>query len=159
MDIYLMQHGAALDKEEDPQRPLSPAGIEQVRSAAAGMKILGLAFDLIAASPKRRSQQTAALVAEGLRYPYSDILTTEALLPKAEPGEILALLADEKPAGVVLLVGHLPHLAVFASRLTGGAELEFENAGLVGLAQAQERSPIKSVLPHRFLRALTAGKP
>ena len=158
MDVYLMQHGAALDKEEDPQRPLSPAGVEQVRSAAAGMKALGLTFDLIAASPKRRSQQTAALVAERLRYPYSDILTTAALLPKADPGEIMVLLADEKPAGVVLLVGHLPHLAVFASRLTGGAELKFENAGLACLEQAAERSPVKSVLPHRFLRALAAGK-
>lgn len=158
MKIYLMQHGEALTGEQDPQRPLSSAGIEQIKTAAQGMRMLGLRFDLIMASPKRRSQQTAALVAERLRYAYSDILTTETLLPKADPAELLALLAGEEDAGSVLLAGHLPHLAALARHLSGGGEVEFDHAGLVCLAGPVEPARIEAVLPHRFLSALTAGK-
>ncbi|NIQ97903.1 MAG: phosphohistidine phosphatase SixA, partial [Desulfuromonadales bacterium] len=33
MEIYFMQHGQAVGKQEDPARPLSRAGIEQVQLA------------------------------------------------------------------------------------------------------------------------------
>lgn len=132
MDVYLMQHGLSLSEAEDPERPLSPAGVVQVKASAQGLKALSLSFDLVAASPKRRAQQTAALVAEALRYPYSDILTSESLLPNADPSAVLALLEREPDDSRVLLIGHLPHLPNLAALLCGAPVL-FENAGLVGL--------------------------
>lgn len=136
MQLYLMQHGLALSKEDDPERPLSPAGVDQVRESAAGIRQLRLSFDLIAASPKRRAQQTAALVAEAVRYPYSDILTTEALLPQANPEEVLTHLESEADDSRILLVGHLPLLEVLAARLLGGGQIAFEQAGLCLLEKA-----------------------
>ncbi|NIP26414.1 MAG: hypothetical protein GWN81_17525, partial [Phycisphaerae bacterium] len=85
MKLYLMQHALAYSAEEDAERALKPEGIEQAKRAARGIKILGLAFDLILTSPKRRAQQTAALIAEAVRYPYSDILATDAVLPNESP--------------------------------------------------------------------------
>lgn len=130
MKVYLMQHALAYSSEEDQERPLSPAGIDQAKAAAKGIKRLGLSFDLIVASPKRRAHQTAALVAEGVRFPHSDILTTEAVLPQAPPQEVLELLKKESQQSSVLIVGHMPHLGKLSSQLLQGGEILFENAGM-----------------------------
>lgn len=130
MKLYLMQHALAYSAEENSERPLSPTGIDQAKAAARGIKRLGLNFDLIIASPKRRAQQTAALIAEGARFPYSDILTAEAILPDRLPQDLFALLQKESTDSHILVVGHLPHLAKLASDLLRGGELLIENAGL-----------------------------
>ena len=130
MKVYLMQHALAYSSQEDQERPLSPAGIDQAKAAAKGIKRLGLTFDLIVASPKRRAHQTAALIAEGVRFPHSDILTTEAVLPQSQPQELLDLLQKELPQSSVLVVGHMPQLGELSSQLLQGGEILFENAGL-----------------------------
>ena len=132
MRLYLMQHALAYSTEEDAERPLNPDGVKQAKQSASGIKRLGLVFDLIMTSPKRRAKQTAALVAEQVRYPYSDIMTTEALLPDRTPAELLELLQKESTDSRILIVGHLPHLALLANTLSGG-DLVFENAGLTCL--------------------------
>jgi len=132
MRLYLMQHALAYSAEEDAERPLNPDGVKQAKQSARGIKRLGLVFDLIMTSPKRRAKQTAALVAEEVRYPYSDIMTTEALLPGRTPAELLELLQKESTDSRILIVGHLPHLALLADTLSGG-DLAFENAGLTCL--------------------------
>jgi len=130
MKLYLMQHAFAYTASEDPERPLSPAGISQAKAAARGLKRLGLEFDLIITSPKRRAHQTAALIAEAVRFPYSDIMTTETVLPDHLPQDLLTLLQNEPVDSRILVVGHLPHLAKLASALMQGGELLFENTGL-----------------------------
>lgn len=130
MELYLMQHALAYPAEDNAERALTPAGIDQAKATARGIKRLGLSFDLIIASPKRRAQQTAALIAEAVRYPYSDILTTEAVLPDRQPDQFLNLLQKESTDSRVLVVAHLPFLTGLASSLIGGGELLFENAGL-----------------------------
>ena len=130
MKLYLMQHALAYPSSEDPERPLNPEGISQAKATAKGIKRLGLSFELVIASPERRAHQTAALVAEAIRYPHSDILTTEAALPGKEPQELLDLLQREPSDSRVLLVGHLPHLEKLARQLLQGGELLIENAGL-----------------------------
>ena len=130
MKLYLMQHALAYPTEENAERPLSPAGIDQAKAAGRGIKRLGLGFDLIVTSPKRRAQQTAALIAEAVRYPYSDILTTETALPDRAPQELLDLLLKEPEASHILVVGHLPQLAKLTGDLMQGGVLLIENAGL-----------------------------
>lgn len=130
MKLYLMQHALAYSSEEDQERPLSPQGIDQAKAAAKGLKRLGLSFDLIVTSPKRRAHQTAALIAEKVRFPHTDILTTEVVLPQRPPQELLDLLQKESPESRVLVVGHLPHLGQLSTQLLHGGELLFENAGL-----------------------------
>ncbi len=131
MKVYLMQHALAYSSAEDSERPLSPAGIDQAKAAAKGIKRLGLSFDLIVSSPKRRAHQTAALVAEGVRFPHSDILTSETVLPDRQPQEFLELLQKEAPESSVLVVGHMPHLGTLSAQFLQGGDIVFENAGLV----------------------------
>jgi len=141
MQLYLMQHGLAFSQQESPERPLSPEGVTQVRNSAAGIRQLQLRFDLIAASPKRRAKQTAALIAEAVRYPHSDILITEALLPKADPEAILAILDHEAPDSRVLLVGHQPLLGALTCHLLGSATITYEQAGLCLLERPEVAAP------------------
>ena len=130
MKLYLMQHALAYSAEEDQKRALSPAGIAQAKSSAKGIKKMGLTFELIVTSPKRRAQQTAALVAEAVRYPYSDIQNTDTVLPDQSPQGLLELLQKESTESQILVVSHLPYLANLARELMQGGEVLFENAGL-----------------------------
>lgn len=140
MKLYLMQHALAYSAAEEPERPLNLEGIVQAKAAARGIKRLGLAFDLIVASPKRRAHQTAALIAEGVRFPYSDILTTSTALPEHPPEGLLELLYREPPESRILVVGHLPQLAKLAASLMQGGTLQIANAGLACFDLDQSRA-------------------
>ncbi|BCR06753.1 hypothetical protein DESUT3_38220 [Desulfuromonas versatilis] len=137
MELYLMQHGQAVAKEEDPEQPLSREGVEAIKASAAAIRRMGLHFDVIIASPKRRSRQTAALVAEAVNYPYSDIVETELVKPMTAPGETLKFLQQYLGEGAVLIAGHLPSLGEIASSLLSDGSkvhLHFENGGLCHLS-------------------------
>ncbi len=138
MELYLMQHGLALPTEDDPEQPLSREGVVQMQTAGRALKRLGVVPDLLACSSKKRSRQSAALIAEGVNFPYSDILESDLLLPLTPPRESLRLLRrnGEDGAGAILLVGHLPSLAEIASLLLGNGSrvrIHFENGGLCRL--------------------------
>jgi phosphohistidine phosphatase len=136
MDLYLMQHGQALSEAEDPGRPLNREGVAQIQASAAAMKKMGIVLDAIFHSPKKRSKQTAALVAEAVNFPYSDLVETEAVAPAAPARETLAFLHRFRDHRAVLIAGHLPSLGEIASALlTDGSKvhLHFENGGLCRL--------------------------
>ena len=50
MELYLMQHGLAVPESEDPERPLSAAGTQQIESGAKAMARMGVRIDVFAAS-------------------------------------------------------------------------------------------------------------
>ncbi len=155
MKLYLMQHALAFSAEEDKERPLTPEGIAQAKAAAKGIKRLGLTFELIIASPKRRARQTASLIAESVRFPYSDILISDALLPAAEPQALRDLLHAEPAASAILVVGHLPQLAQLAKDLLPGSNLLFANAGLVCIEiDESQPSGLRSMLTNQQLALL-----
>jgi phosphohistidine phosphatase len=118
MKLYLMQHGEARSKEEDPDRPLSAKGQEDVEFVSAfAAKHLNLSIKQIMHSGKTRAQQTAELAAEQFRPPRG-ILETGDLEPMADAAVWAKRLkeADDN----MMLVGHLPHLSKLASILLCG---------------------------------------
>ena len=54
MKVYLMQHALAYPSEEDQERPLNPAGIDQAKASAKGIKRLGLACFEVSSSHSAR---------------------------------------------------------------------------------------------------------
>ncbi|NVK42542.1 MAG: phosphohistidine phosphatase SixA [Oceanospirillaceae bacterium] len=149
MDIYLMQHGLALDKEADPERHLSDAGLNAVRRVANRAAELGLELGTIYHSGKARSQQSAEMLAEALnRRELVDFLA--GLNPKDPVVPYLDWLQQRSAEGVaaLTLVGHLPSLARLTALLVTGSEgqsiVAFENAGLVKLIPDPDRE-------HRYL--------
>ena len=137
MDIYLMQHGAAVAEAEDPARPLSAAGRDAVERVAARVQAAGLQVDRCLHSGKLRAEQTATVLAAALG---ADVQIRDGLNPGdpvAPFADWLAHQAQREPDGSIAIVGHLPFLDRLASLLVGGAEdthaVRFQNAALVRL--------------------------
>jgi phosphohistidine phosphatase len=133
MEIYLMQHGPNLSKDEDSEESLSPEGETQISKAAQAIKKMGLEFDVIIASPKKRSQQTAALVARTIGFPVDSIVETEKVKAMTPAEETIRYLEEFQGKQSVLIAGHLPSLAEVASfLLTSGsrATIQFERGGI-----------------------------
>lgn len=127
--IYFAQHGLAVDKSSDPERPLSEAGIQQTQSVADQLCISNIPVSRIFHSGKLRAAQTADIVASGL-----SITTCAAnnLSPNDDIHLLIPALQNE-----TLYVGHLPHLDKLCNYLLTGTEdagiLEFKNSGVICL--------------------------
>lgn len=133
MKIYLMQHGLAVSESENPERPLSAAGQDQIQTSAGAIRKMGLRFDVIIASTKKRSKQTAEIVAGCLGYPLEQIVESESVNPLALPEDAVETIARFKDKNTILVVGHLPSLGKIASSLLFEADrvgIHFENGGL-----------------------------
>lgn len=117
MYLYLVRHGKAKPKDEDPERPLSEAGSETVRRVAAFLGECGLSVGGIHHSTKQRARQTAELLAAGggMVVPVTQVPNLEPLADVEELAESLSRATTD-----LMLVGHLPHLDRLASRLVSG---------------------------------------
>ena len=113
-----MQHGPALPKDQDPEEGLAPEGKARIQAGGNALKKLGVRFDAILSSPKKRSKQTAAIVAEQTGFPVEKIIETEKVKAMAPPADTVQFLS-ELSSGVsrVLVAGHLPSVAEIASFL------------------------------------------
>ena len=139
MQVYLVQHAEAKREEEDPQRPLTERGWQEIRRVAAFIARAGcVQVARIIHSGKTRAQQTAEVLAEYL-CPSAGVSAAEALEPLAAPQLWAARLATAQEP--VMLVGHLPHLGRLVALLLCGEEgrqpVTLQMAGVVCLARAE----------------------
>ncbi len=138
MKLYLVRHGEAASKQEDPARPLTEAGARRVRRIGRFLRSAGVDVGEIRHSTKLRARQTAELIAEtmGLGALLREV---PGLEPEAEVDRLAESLAAE--SGDVMLVGHLPHLDRLASLLVAGdadrGAFAFEECGVVCLGRAE----------------------
>lgn len=139
MFLYLVQHAEAKREEEDPSRPLSEKGLEEIKKVALYVERLNIKASQIFHSGKRRALQTAEVLAQHLRIERG-IFETDGLSPLDGPQiwfEHLLKINED-----VMLVGHLPHLAKLASLLlTGDKEkviIDFKMGGIVCLKRFED---------------------
>ena len=132
MEIYLMQHGPALPKDQDPEEGLGSEGKERIHAGGKALKKMGVTFDAILSSPKKRSKDTAAIVAEQVGFSLEKIIETKNVKAMAPPEDTVQALSELSGAQRVLIAGHLPSVAEVASfLLTEGskAAVQFEMGG------------------------------
>ena len=133
MYIYLMRHGAALDAQENIQRPLSPEGAQAVSQVAQLLKTTAPHFSEIRHSSKLRAKQTAHIMGQDPNFT-GKVLACRGLEPMDPIDFILDSITAEPN---VLWVGHLPYLSRFLSALVVGNEdkeiVEFQPATWVRL--------------------------
>lgn len=119
MRLYLVQHGEAVSKESNPDRPLSDKGCRDVERLAAFMAKCGVQVACVVHSGKTRASQTASLLATALA-PGREVQMLQGLGPEdpAQPlaGQIGSWMSDK------LVVGHLPQLGRLVSSLIIGDE-------------------------------------
>ena len=138
--IYFMQHGLAVDKAEDPERPLSEAGIHQTKQIANILLRSKIPISTIFHSGKLRASQTADITASTLNVP------TTSETNHLSPNDDVTLLAQNLSTDNALYVGHLPHLEKIVSYLVTGNEeagiVKFQNSGIVSLVKRNMRFQI-----------------
>jgi phosphohistidine phosphatase len=140
--IYLMRHADAVSDEENPVRPLSKKGRDQVARVCAFLrKIQGFKPAEIWHSPLARSRETAQLLANGINQP-APVMLINGISPDDDPSRIAAVL--ETADIDVAVVGHEPHLGVLASLMVHGAECSgifypFPKASVLALSREGKR--------------------
>lgn len=171
MNIYILRHGEAANKEdykEDSLRPLTKDGKEIVKLVAKAIKSMQISFDVILASPYLRTRQTAEIVANTLQLSQSNgqqtnkLKYTGNLMPSTDPKkmvkEITSKYANKKS---ILLVGHEPYLSrLINSLLHANISIELKKAGLCKLeAENLNRSAtFCSLLTPKQLAAIPKAK-
>ena len=141
MKLYLIQHGEAASEEENPSRPLTEKGTEDVKKTASFLAKIGPGPLSIRHSSKLRARQTAQILAGSLG-PGCEVREVENLSPQ-DPVQNLAGELNEA-TGDLMLVGHLPHLGKLASILLTGSEsrnpVAFRQGGAVCLRRNEDRT-------------------
>lgn len=120
MRLYLVQHAECMREDEDPSRPLSEKGWEDIRRVAKyAKKFLQTQVGRVVHSGKLRAKQTAEVLAEHL-LPINGVTVAEGLEPLADP-RIWKSRVDGTIENI-MIVGHLPHLSKLAGLLLTGDE-------------------------------------
>jgi phosphohistidine phosphatase len=146
MKLYLVQHGEAVPKEVDPERPLTDSGRGAVRKMATYIaQYTDTRIDTIYHSGKTRALQTAEIFARELGL--SDkIKEGKELNPQSQPWGWVEKLSDVREN--LMIVGHLPYLKRLASLLVCQDDskkcVEFRQGGVVCLER--DESGIWSIL-------------
>jgi phosphohistidine phosphatase len=166
MQLYIVRHGIAIDREDpkcppDPQRYLTEEGVEKTGQVAKGVAALGVTADLLLSSPYVRAAQTAELFAAVLDYAKQKIRHTDLLLPGAEPSLLFRELAKDRQASSVFLFGHAPQMDdIIATALGSKRHLTSLKKAGVALIELKRISPPIGMLawlaPPKLLRR--AGK-
>lgn len=152
MDLFLIRHAIAEDGADDAARPLSDEGTKRFRQEVKGLEALGVRFDRLLHSPKRRAVETAELLAPLVDGEYE----VSALLTEAPSDKLFAQLHG----GAVALVGHEPYLSALLAWLVVGAPDEgdfvLKKGGLARLEGEPEPGGMRLValLPPKVLREL-----
>ena len=135
--VVILRHGDAVDKDVDPERPLSSRGRQQAEVVGAWLARRGVAVGEARHSGKARARQTAELVGKALGLGDGAVRSTDGLAPNDDPGAVAAELETEGTS--VALVGHLPHVQRLASLLLAGdggrVSVEFPAAGAMLLGR------------------------
>lgn len=175
IELYLMRHAIAADLGvggiiNDADRPLTPEGRAKMKQGAAGLKELGLKFNIILTSPLLRCRQTAEAVAEVLELQHR-VKIIESLAPgkafaTGEGGHAeIFLELGAYQFDRALLVGHMPDLSELASYLMAGnrnLNIEFKKGSLclVEVSSLPPRGPglLRWLMSPKQMRGLNKGK-
>jgi len=126
--VYLVQHGIAVDKELDEQRPLSDAGSAEVQKVAQQLKNSAIVINKIVHSGKLRAAQTAEIFAETLMV--DNVTELSGIKPNDDPQKMISQMTED----ALMVVGHLPNIEnVMAALLQADKNttpVKFQNAAV-----------------------------
>jgi len=142
--IYFMQHGLAVDKAVDPERPLSETGIQQTEVMAEMLRSSKTSISSVFHSGKLRASQTAEIIATTLGK------SSTSVINGLSPNDDVAILAENLNEHGAIYVGHLPHLGKIVAFLVTGNDainiIKFQNSAVACLEKENMQYHIKWLL-------------
>ncbi|QJQ95337.1 MULTISPECIES: phosphohistidine phosphatase SixA [Halomonadaceae] len=117
--LWIMRHGEAAPGFPDHERELTERGRQEVARMAQWLacQLDHLNVPRVVASPYRRAQQTAAIIARRLGTP---VTTLDCITPDDAIETAIEWLQGQATQTPMLLVSHMPWVGVMTSRLTEG---------------------------------------
>jgi phosphohistidine phosphatase len=147
LDLYLIRHGLAGQRSDDPsdaQRPLTDEGKRRTRQVAKRLVELEISVDMILTSPLTRAHQTATLLHDAGLSKALEVVGY--LAPDGKIEDWLSWLQNWRSSHQSLaLVGHEPDLSAWAEQLIYGAahdKIVLKKAGVIGLTLPEAEDPI-----------------
>ena len=143
--LYLVQHGEAVTKDIDPDRPLSSDGNDAVIRLATFLSNQGISVDRVLHSGKTRARETAEIFAKSI----AESGVTEAIsgINPNDPVEELVTYIEDLNAPT-MIVGHLPFMAKLVSQLILHSDdvalVEYQPGSVVCLNKAETNNWIVS---------------
>ena len=131
--LYLLRHAEAGPKEagQDKRRELTPGGIRDALQLGTWFREQSIVFDLVVSSSAMRAEQTAEIVAEGMKIENPRILAEDSLY-EASVRQLLDYINNiEDTCDQVLCVGHNPSISYLAEYLTKADIGDMEAASVV----------------------------
>lgn len=141
MRFYLVQHGDAVSKDIDPDRPLSDKGRLDVKKLQVFLSGHGVVVSQIWHSGKTRARETAELL-RPLLSASSEIHRRDGLAPNDAPQAFIEELhgIDED----ILVASHMPFVSRTVSQaLAGSADralIDFVPGSIAGIARHDDGS-------------------
>ncbi len=121
MILYIVRHAIAeAQGVTDAERELTKEGIERMEKAAAGLRSLGIAPEIILTSPYVRARQTAEILLDAFGAGPS-LKVTPALVPHGNRAELYREILKQDGIGEIMLVGHQPSLGKIAGEIAWGS--------------------------------------
>ena len=117
MHLTLVRHGEAASQINDlgdAGRCLTVLGRDQARATGRALRERGVAPTHAWSSPLVRAVQTAELIVSSLEF-RGALAARDDLYPDSSPGGLVAALAALPASADVLVVGHMPYMAMAAS--------------------------------------------
>jgi phosphohistidine phosphatase len=149
VNLVIMRHGEAEPQYlSDSERQLTAAGQAEVSQMADWLHHHYSAFDRIFSSPYRRTQQTAAVLAQkvagmqtsGVR---SAVELNSDLVPEGNAQlvvDFLDMLYSENPNAKILLVSHMPLVSFLVEAVTRSGQTPiFDTAGVACIEYRPQR--------------------
>jgi phosphohistidine phosphatase len=131
MELYLVQHGEAVSKEVDPNRPLTEPGRAEVLRVARTAHAAGVRVAAVCHSGRLRAQQTAEIFSAELQVEETPTVLA-GLSPNDDPHLVGGAL--DSLSFPALLVGHLPHISRLCSLIiTGRPDLQIAQFRMGGI--------------------------
>jgi phosphohistidine phosphatase len=151
LNLYILQHGEAVPKEIQPDRPLSEQGVRDIRILALHMQNMGVQLGKVFHSGKLRAEQSARLIIDTIS-PELQPVQTEGLNPNDDPTVIVGDI--EHMNENILIASHMPFVSrLCSSLLTGASEAEFASVPgtLFCLEKADDKWRLAYMLTPDFL--------
>lgn len=141
MKLYLVQHGEACSKQDDPERPLTEKGKSDANRLAVFLRQAGVKVDHVVHSGKLRAEQTAERLVNAIA-PGTKIETHDAIKPNDNP--VTFAIRLKELSGDSLIVSHLPFIPSLIAHLVVGNKNSHITAYTPGTVACLEFTPEKN---------------
>ena len=139
MRLYIVQHGDAVPKDADPDRPLSDQGQADIQRLKEWLGRHDTRVGRILHSGKTRARQTAEILGSLLEHGGS-IDEQEGLAPNDSPGDFIEQMKNAEQD--ILVASHMPFVARTVSQaLTGTPDskpVDFSPGSIAGIERRED---------------------